>query len=463
MARYYQCPYCNKKKERADLITHIEKKHSDLIPEGYTPTRVAFNVINYGKVEYEGKCTECKGPTRWDENKARYDRQCGSKECKEKFVKRYEENMLRTKGVTRLSRSAEGQEMMLANRHISGRYEWSDGTIKVYTGSYEKKAAQFFDQVMNCKSEDVLFPGPVIYYTYNKEEHLYIPDIYYVPYNLIIEVKDGGDRPNTRNMPEYRARQLAKEQHVIKNTDYNYLRLTNNDFSQILEVMADLKMQLVDHKYKRIVNVNESEPVVNSIGMPLAGNRPNDVYVVHYLKKNVFGGDDTDFAVSDSPKFDNIFYRNEIGNLVKGDHKLLENTKYNIYLVRDARKRFNESIADKIDTFVPYGFLYETIFGKKLYTTDQIKQEPLAEEVADFFDICKCISEMVYRYTKGIPNTFVEDPSYVLTESKEKHYIDLKDGHKYTESGVINSLYIESNIQSQEALMKYIEGRVTVG
>ena len=58
-------------------------------------------------------------------------------------------------------------------------------------------------------------PGPILEYDHEGKTHLYITDFYYQPYNLIIEVKDGGDNPNKRNMPEYRQKQIEKEKYII--------------------------------------------------------------------------------------------------------------------------------------------------------------------------------------------------------------------------------------------------------
>ena len=51
----------------------------------------------------------------------------------------------------------------------------------------------------------------LIEYSFDNTTHIYITDFYYQPYNLVIEVKDGGTRPNKREMPEYRAKQIEKE------------------------------------------------------------------------------------------------------------------------------------------------------------------------------------------------------------------------------------------------------------
>ena len=253
----YKCPYCEERYTKVDLVPHVGEVHEDYIPEGYTPLRVVFDYINKKPANYNGRCTECGGPTGWDENKGRYNRQCSNPKCRESYIKKFEKNMKDKLGVTRISSTPEGQEKMLANRKISGKYKFQDGGERTYTGKYEKATLEFLDKVMNCSSADVITPGPVIEYTYKKQKHFYISDMYYQPYNLVIEVKDGGDNPNNRDMKEYREKQIEKERAIIKNTDYNYIRLTNNDLSQLMSVFAELKMELVDNTNDRVIDINE--------------------------------------------------------------------------------------------------------------------------------------------------------------------------------------------------------------
>ena len=257
----YKCPFCDKRYDREKLVNHVEETHETEIPEGFTALRYVFNYVNRKPESYHGRCTECGGPTPWDENKGRYNRQCGKKACHDSFVKKCEDNMLRKTGHKRISETEEGQVKMLANRKISGAYKFKNGKEKTYTGSYELKALEFMDKVMNIDPDDLMCPGPILEYTLDKVKHLYITDFYYIPYNLVIEVKDGGQNPNNRNMPEYRAKQIAKEKYIISKTDYNYLRLTDNDFSQLLSVFMDLKMQLVDNSNDRVIHVNEGTDI----------------------------------------------------------------------------------------------------------------------------------------------------------------------------------------------------------
>ena len=271
----YKCPFCDKRMTKINLVEHVGDIHEDMLPEGFTPLRYVFNYVNRKSPSYHGRCVICKKDTEWDENKGRYNRLCGSEACKKEYIKRFEDNMNRTKGTTRISQTAEGQAQMLANRKISGTYTFQNGVKKTYTGSYELNALKFMDQVMNINPDDIMCPGPILEYTYEGKKHMYITDFYYVPYNLIIEVKDGGKNPNKRNMPEYRGKQIAKEEFIINETDFNYLRLTDNDMSQLLAVFMDLKMQLVDETMDRVVHVNEvNENILNE---SLIKNEP-DIY-----------------------------------------------------------------------------------------------------------------------------------------------------------------------------------------
>lgn len=379
---YFDCPFCNERHlTRENLVNHIADNHEDELPEEFTPLRYTFNYVNRKPIEYHGVCTECKRETPWDEKVGRYKRQCGRKECHESYLKKFENNMLRTMKVKRISQTVEGQEKMLANRKISGVYKFKNGKEKGYTGKYELHCLEFLDKIMNIDPDDLMSPGPILYYPYQGSEHPYIPDFYYQPYNLLIEVKDGGNNPNKKSMPDTRARQIAKEKFVIKNTNYNYIRLTGDDLSQLLSIFADLKMKMVENSGERVIHVNE---VMNALlGTPPVGvNDPDSVYIINHMRKNVFSGEDEepDYALSVEPTLKKLIARGKDGRLVKEDGiEFLKNACYNVYKVKvteDILGKINESI----DEFVEEGFIFETIFGKKLYTNDQIFFEARCNE-----------------------------------------------------------------------------------
>jgi hypothetical protein len=253
----YKCPFCSYRATRENLGSHIEEEHEECIPKGMTANQIVFNTINH---KDHGTCVVCKRPTKWNETACKYDRLCGRPQCQKALRDAYKKNMLRVHGKTTLLDDPEQQEKMLANRRISGKYKFTDGGYHVFTGKYEEKALEFMDKVMGFKSTDILSPGPTIEYIYKGKKLKWITDILLIPFNLVIEVKDGGSNPNNREMISYREKQLAKEQMITNMGKFNYLRLTDNDFSQLLGIVAELKAQMIDdseENKKVIINVNE--------------------------------------------------------------------------------------------------------------------------------------------------------------------------------------------------------------
>lgn len=280
----YKCPYCDKRFVRAKLHIHIQNEHEDLIPEGYTALRVAFNTINH---KTEGHCIMCGAVTDWNEDKGRYERLCNNPKCHEAYKKMVAERTKKKYGTERLQTDPEYAEYVqrkaLAGRKMHGEYKFADGGVIEYFGSYEKKFLQFMDQIMHCKSEDILAPAPSIKYMYNGAQHLYIPDFYYIPYNLIIEIKDGGSNPNNHphRTGEDELKLRCKEEAIKQLNEFSYVRVVNNDFGQVLSIMAVLKYNMA-HRYKDpVVKVNEStllESVSNS-------NYPKELY--NWMKANI--------------------------------------------------------------------------------------------------------------------------------------------------------------------------------
>lgn len=254
--RKYPCPYCDKKLYRDQLIVHVGEMHESMLPEGYSPARAVYDSIN--KKNY-GTCMICKSRVyEWDPVVLRYKNICSNPACI---------NAVRTKALNNHLDDPEVQMKMLAGRKISGIYEFADGTKHSYVGSYEKKCLEFMDKVLQMEGKNILTPGPVVEYEYEGEKHTWILDILYVPAMLAIDCKDGGANPNTREMKSYREKQKAKEDAIEREGKYNYLRLTDNDFGQLLSALADIKFGIIESDPDKGIYINESTPGGAMIGM----------------------------------------------------------------------------------------------------------------------------------------------------------------------------------------------------
>lgn len=417
----YKCLYCDNRYTRQDLVNHIEEEHENEIPEGFSAFRLVFNYVNRKPLNYHGKCTECGNSTPWDEKKGRYDRQCGRKVCHDNYIKKFEENMMKTKGVTRISATEEGQKKMLASRKISGTYKFRDGGEKTYCGSYERKALEFMDKVLQIKSADIMAPGPILEYDHEGKTHLYITDFYYQPYNLIIEVKDGGDNPNKRNMPEYRQKQIEKEQYIIKHTNYNYLRLTNNDLEQLWSVFAMLKFQMIENTGERVIHVNENNTALYEymnalMSGKVVGMEDSDAYIINYLPKQTFSGEEPEYKqVSNNLKrkiavsngtLTKVVHVDEDGILSIGNFdEIIDNKSASYYKLDKTIKEVSNILESHLGENVSENFIYESLTGKTLYTFDQIP-----------FNL-ECVDDKIINIPELVKQTIIPDKLSEIEES----------------------------------------------
>ena len=259
MSKTIKCPYCNDRYPREILIKHIDRKHVELLPNGFTGIRMVYHIANKLPLEYHGSCRVCKKPTNW--NGYKYDVLCNNLKCKEALRNLYKTNMLRVRGTYNILNDTEQQKRMLANRHISGTYKFNDGGMISYTGSYELKFLEFIDNFLNIPSKDIISPGPTIEYIYQGKKHFYLPDFFYIPFNLIVEIKDGGEHPNgkvTGVMKPIRERTIEKERVITDKGEYNYLRLSDNQFEQLIDIFMDIKDKLLRGVDERSIRINES-------------------------------------------------------------------------------------------------------------------------------------------------------------------------------------------------------------
>lgn len=195
------------------LERHLEDKHEEQL-DGLSGAQFYFNLKN-GYNKKFGSCIICKGPTKFNEKTKKYNRLCEKEECKEKYVAMFKARMMKTYGKESLMKDPEQQEKMLSNRKISGKYEWHDGKVFTYTGTYELEFLKMMDIFLEWNSADLIAPAPMVFkYQFEGKDHFYIPDFYIPSIDLIIEVKGSNNHYQKRDLEK----ELLKEKAVLNST-----------------------------------------------------------------------------------------------------------------------------------------------------------------------------------------------------------------------------------------------------
>ena len=248
MGRLFKCPFCTRKYVNKDgVYEHMDKEHHAEL-HGLSPKQIYFNYTNrYALTKGCGRSVISGKPTKFNEITGRYERFLP--EEKEQYRQYFLANMKRA-GKENIMKDMQHQKEMLAARHISGKYLWSDGTEFTYTGSYEKKFLIYLDTLLNWPSSDIMAPAPQIFdYVYEGEQHCHIPDFYISSLNLIVNIKSSDNK-------HYRLRDLEierAEDSAIKNSKFNYIKIYDNQFSKFMDGIEKIKANLEANNESRII------------------------------------------------------------------------------------------------------------------------------------------------------------------------------------------------------------------
>lgn len=244
--KIYKCPDCPAKYKSVNLLyKHVETEHPDNIPEGMGVDQYVFNRRN--NKEYQ-LCVICKqNKTEWNSEKCRYERYC-SDECRAKARAEWEKNYKRKHGTTNPMEDPEYQKKLQEGRGISKKYVFPDGNEIVCMGTYEYDFISYAVEKYQLKSTDIINCPEVFYYTYDEQQHYYMPDFYMPEYNLIIEIKDGGDNPNKhpKIVAVDKVKETLKDQAVIDSKRYNYIKIVNKEYKDFDELMTYFKEKTID-------------------------------------------------------------------------------------------------------------------------------------------------------------------------------------------------------------------------
>jgi hypothetical protein len=268
---------------------------------------------------------------------------------------------------------------------------------------------------MMVEVEDLVAPGPAISYEWQNGTHIYLPDFYYIPYNLIIEIKDGGDNPNKNPaIVENRQDRLkAKENAIREGKKYNYVRIVDNRFEELMTAMALLKYNLINKCYDPILMVNESthinEDMGGCIGAALAPN-PNpfrDYYIVQAPQNNVF-----DYSITSDPIQYTMY---SVDPTSKGFYKTYKtdkskfSNKYLTFKIKDKQKakelydelallnKTGELLYD--DKYDASCYIYSRLTeGSKLLSDEQLLFDDRFELVRSFDESIVEMCDNLYKY-----------------------------------------------------------------
>lgn len=269
------CPKCGKyDPKKQGILDHIERVHSDDIPDGMSVAQYYYSLHHGGRVN--GICRVCGAETPWNEKAGKPKQLCGAKSCTEKVYSKAASNISRVHGTPHLAHIPEHQNKMINNKKISGVYKWTSdksNAQKTYVGKYELALLEFLDTVMELSNEQVITPGPTIEYEFNGDKKLWYTDVWLPDFNLVIEVKDGEDNKNNHpGFAENRAKEKAKDEYMRRQKDYNYLKHTNKNMSQLITMLAAIRMEnLGNHKNKNnwepniIINESVSASLEDSL------------------------------------------------------------------------------------------------------------------------------------------------------------------------------------------------------
>lgn len=237
-----KCELCGDKTTNIDgMYDHIEEEHVESIPKNFTVAQYYY-MLRTGKDH--GNCVICKEHTTWNPATSKYNRFCDNPKCKDTYREEFRKRMIGKYGRVHLLNDPEQQKKMLSNRSISGEYTWSDGKKIGYTGTYEMDFLRFLDIFMNFDSEDIISPSPhTYYYIYEGEEKFYIPDFFIPSLNLEIEIKDGGDNPNTHHKIQGvdKVKEKLKDNVLMSQKRFNYIKIANKNYDPMFEFLHKLK------------------------------------------------------------------------------------------------------------------------------------------------------------------------------------------------------------------------------
>lgn len=329
------CPYCNRYFNKKDLaVEHISRYHSNRLEMDQMDPCQALYFGTHGSLHGHCLCG-CSTPTEWNYKTGKPHKVSPDPKCRERLRALASKNMMRVYGKTTLLDDMEHQKDMQEHRRIAGSYKFSDGGEVEYLGQLEKNFLMFCDKVMELTSNMFLDPPENFKYHDPKDgkDHTYMPDYYLPDYNLLVEIKDGGDHPNTNPafVKETRYKVSLKDEVMKKQTKYNYIRISGKNYTAFVETLysivhGDIPDMNDGKKRKNLVVITESATtdIDEIINLMTAEGDYREMYllVAHYVGQSF----PMAVAVSANPYFAKLYLTDYTKNELRettGDDDIL--------------------------------------------------------------------------------------------------------------------------------------------
>jgi ribosomal protein S18 acetylase RimI-like enzyme len=282
----------------------------------------------------------------------------------------------------KIYKETESMYFMSLDEEISeslGYYTYNTG-VEVYNSS---KEMQVLNRVLAGKVNSTNYK----WYYINIDS--YVPETAKKIQGSIVTLYGFKEQPKTNNL-------LREAPDTLYEIKYNNYYVRQSDLNKRLVPFmygngAPKKGYIIlseGGEYIMDNNISEAMNALMTGFIPGSVDNPNNVYIVNYMQNNVFSGEDPNedcIGVSSDPLFTNMIIRGKDGILKKVDESFLDDKSYKVYIAEKSIKDISETISPYIDKEVEFGFLYEAVTGKKLYTKDQIGLEGVLIPTVDYY------------------------------------------------------------------------------
>lgn len=258
------CPYCKKYfSKKSSTVEHINRAHSELLTQDNMNAEQSLYYSTHHTLNGMCMCG-CGKPTGWNYKTGKPYKVSDDPKCRERLRAIAKKNHINTYGTETLLNDMDHQKDMQKHRPSSGQYTFHDGGKVSYLSKLELNFLQFCDKMMEFTSNMIQeSPEYFTYYdTKDKRERQYIPDFYLPDYNLLVEIKDGGEHPNSNPafIKETKYKVKLKDDVMRKQNKYNFIKIVDCNYGPFMEALFNIVQngKNEDKKQNAVIVITET-------------------------------------------------------------------------------------------------------------------------------------------------------------------------------------------------------------